>query len=149
MINDNDREGLACALAESIKSTFGRVKIGAYVASHTHCGLGCGHNQRKTHPRQYAANKRTGRQIERPCLHAEIAAIMDAQEHGCLPLGKPYTMYVARLNRNGMWANCMPCAACHSEIVRAGIKRVVYTTEGGVREYVVHDATARRSKRWQ
>ena len=139
MINDNDRKGIAYALAESARSTFGRVKIGAVVSGKKGEALGYGHNQRRTHPRQYEANKRTGKQIEQPCLHAEVAAILDAQDYEWYWAGytKLHTIYVARLDRNGKFANCKPCAACHSEIVAAGIKRVVYTTEEGVKEYAV------------
>jgi len=140
MINDKDRKALATALNNSTTSTFGRVKIGAVVADSKGSHVGYGWNQRRTHPRQYAANKRTGKQIENPCLHAEIAAIIAAEEF-CSEerwvATQPHTIYVARLDRNGKWANCKPCAACHSEIVAAGIKRVVYTTETGVESYEV------------
>jgi tRNA(Arg) A34 adenosine deaminase TadA len=137
MITDNDRKGVARAIEESSRSTFGRVKIGAIVLSKCGTTLGYGHNQRKTHPRQYAANMRVGKQIENPCIHAEIAALNDLDDHAWYYTGytTPHTIYVARLDRNGKWANCRPCAACHSEIVAAGIKRVVYTTEEGVKEY--------------
>lgn len=139
MINDNDRKGIAYALAESAKSTFGRVKIGALVTSKKGDALGYGHNQRRTHPRQYEANKRTGKQIEQPCLHAEVAAILDAQDYEWYWAGytKPHTIYVARLDRNGKLANCRPCSACYSEIKLAGIKRIVYTCEQGVQECLV------------
>lgn len=137
-ISDADRKGIARALAESTSSTFGRVKIGAYITTARGHSKGVGHNSRKTHPRQYAANLRTGRQIERPCLHAEMSAILCMEsEHDIQWLSPepPHTIYVARLARSGNWANCRPCAACASEIVAAGIKRVVYTTENGVEEY--------------
>ena len=140
VITDNDRKGIARALAESAKSTFGRVKIGAAVMDSTGWICGYGHNQRRTHPRQYEANKRVGKQITHPCIHAEIDALLVAQSDPSIVLGfhKLATIYVARLDRNGRLANCRPCAACHSEIVRAGIKRVVFTTENGVEEYKVN-----------
>ena len=136
-INDNDRKGIGRALAESAKSTFGRVKIGAAVMDDRGWICGYGYNQRRTHPRQYAANKRVGKQIEQPCIHAEIDALLVAQSCPTVALGfaRLETIYVARLDRNGRLANCRPCAACHSEIVRAGIKRVVFTTENGIEEY--------------
>lgn len=139
MINSEDRKGIARALEESAKSTFGRVKIGAVIMSTSNDTLGYGHNQRKTHPRQYAANKRVGKQIENPCVHAEIAALNDMQDYEWYYAGfsKPHTMYVARLDRNGKWANCKPCAACASEIELAGIKRVVFTQEDGIGEYLI------------
>jgi deoxycytidylate deaminase len=136
MIDDKDRRGIASALFESAKSTFGRVKIGAVLYSKAGHAVSWGYNQRKTHPRQYEANKRAGKQIENPCLHAEIDAIVSMSDYGAFcDYEEPHTIYVARLDRNGKWANCKPCAACHSEIVAAGIKRVVYTTEEGVKEY--------------
>ncbi len=123
MINDRDRKGIANALYQSTQSTFGRVKIGAVVSDNRGNNLGSGHNQRRTHPRQYAANKRAGKQIENPCLHAELSAILDAEDF-CNEerwLGTElHTIYVARLDRNGKWANCKPCAACASEIELAG-----------------------------
>jgi deoxycytidylate deaminase len=141
MINNKDRKAIALALDASTSSTFGRVKIGAVVTLLGGHPVGIGTNQRRTHPRQYAANKRAGKQVDNPCLHAEIAAIIDAEqyygEENWLD-AKPHTIYVARLDRNGRWANCKPCSACHSEIVAAGIKRVVYTTEEGVKEYNVY-----------
>lgn len=139
MISDKDRKAISSALWESAKSTFGRVKIGAVVTAKTGEITGYGHNQRRTHPRQYEANKRTGRQIENPCLHAEMAAILDTEDYEfAYALLKPHTIYVARLDRNGKWANCKPCPACRSEIERAGIKRVVFTTEQGIEEYKVN-----------
>jgi deoxycytidylate deaminase len=142
MIDDKDRQALALALDTSTYSTFGRVKIGAVVKARLGLFLGRGYNQRRTHPRQYEANKRAGKQIQSPCLHAEVAAILDAeryQQEERWNHAEMHTIYVARLDRNGKFANCKPCAACHSEIVAAGIKRVVYTTEEGVKEYNVTD----------
>lgn len=139
MINDDDRRGIAGALFESAKSTFGRVKIGALIQSKDGSAIGYGYNQRKTHPRQYHANKRVGKQIEQPCIHAEIDALNSVSDYGVFnDYAKPHTIYVARLDRNGEWANCKPCAACASEIELAGIKRVVYTTEKGIEEYYVN-----------
>lgn len=136
MVSDNDRKGIAGALFESTKSTFGRVKIGALIQSKTGDSIGYGYNQRKTHPRQYHANKRVGKQTDNPCVHAEIDALNSLTDYGVFnDYADPHTIYVARLDRNGKWANCKPCPACHSEIERAGIKRVVYTTEEGVKEY--------------
>lgn len=141
MINDNDRRGIAKALNVSTYSTFGRVKIGAMITSRNGAGLGIGWNERRTHPRQYEANKRVGKQIQNPCLHAEMNAIISAENYAIYHDGpEPHTIYVARLCRNGKWANCKPCPACHSEIVRAGIKRVVYTTTTGVESYEIKDA---------
>lgn len=134
MIDDKDRIGIAEALSTSVQSDFGRVRIGAVVTSKDGVAMGFGYNSRRTHPRQYAANKRTGKQIQNPCLHAEMQAILD-MESLRFEYTKPHIIYVARLDRNGKFANCKPCAACASEIVAAGIKRVVYTTEEGVKEY--------------
>lgn len=138
-VKDLDRLGIGAALSQSAQSLFGRVKIGAVIVGKRGEFLGYGFNQRRTHPRQYLANLRVGKQIERPCLHAEIAAILDAEQYydQWAVRTEMHTLYVARLDRNGAWANCKPCAACHNEIVRVGIKRVVYTSQTGAKEYFV------------
>lgn len=63
--------------------------------------------------------------------HAEQVAIREAGEYNI----KGAVIYVARVNRKGQDRNSKPCPRCSALIDKAGIKRVVYTTEAG--EYYV------------
>lgn len=55
--------------------------------------------------------------------HAEIAALKMAG-----PSAKGATMYVARVNRSGDPTISKPCDNCQAALLRAGIKRVEWTT---------------------
>jgi len=82
----------------------------------------------KTHPRQaYYAQKSENK--HKIYLHAEIDAL-------CRCDGKPYAIYVARVNRKGMPGLAKPCDICRMAIRDMGIKKVVYTTSnaGGLME---------------
>lgn len=62
-----------------------------------------------------------------PSEHSEIAAIRLAGRvdlSGCV-------MYVSRVTKRGE-AMSKPCDACYDAIVRAGIKKVIYTTGPGI-----------------
>lgn len=56
--------------------------------------------------------------------HAEIGALRMASE------ARGATVYVARLGGHGQ-ALSKPCEACMDALRAAGVKRCVYTTEGG------------------
>jgi len=55
-------------------------------------------------------------------LHAEIAVLLAAGTNA-----KDSTLYVARVNRAGEPLLSRPCRRCESWIMRAGVRRVVYT----------------------
>lgn len=59
--------------------------------------------------------------------HAEEIAIKNAGMNA-----KGATLYVARVNRNGINRESKPCKICHELIKNSGIKRVVYTTEEAI-----------------
>tara|TARA_B100001146_G_C16028378_1_gene368211 strand:+ start:299 stop:697 length:399 start_codon:yes stop_codon:yes gene_type:complete len=54
-------------------------------------------------------------------VHAEIMALSRAGEvHGA-------TVYVARVAKNGEERYSRPCERCEKELLRSGVKRVIYT----------------------
>lgn len=59
-------------------------------------------------------------------FHAEVAAIRSLRS---VPSGA--TLYVARIFRSGEPALSKPCPACSAAITTAGIRRIVYSTDGG------------------
>lgn len=56
-------------------------------------------------------------------IHAEIAALNQVEDaRGCI-------LYVARTLRDGTPAMSKPCADCEAEIIRRGVKKVVFTID--------------------
>ena len=121
-----ERKYLGLALAESAKSTYERVKIGAVIVNNGKV-VGKGANLSTSHPLQRKYNDMSRRIAPAHALHAEMHAIVKAGSkcHGA-------TIYVARIDRRGLWAQCKPCPACALAIKLAGIKLVVHTTPTGV-----------------
>lgn len=78
-----------------------------------------GFNSRRTHP--LAA--RFQRNPAALCIHAELAAIVNARE----PIAG-MTMYVARVLKSGEPALAKPCVGCERAIAAFGIKDVTWTT---------------------
>lgn len=60
------------------------------------------------------------------CLgrHAETEALRRCSK-------VPKTVYVARVNRKGFCKLARPCLPCYNALVRAGVRRIVYTTDQG------------------
>lgn len=54
-----------------------------------------------------------------PAAHAEYRAIKKS--------GLGATLWVARITRNGIWANAKPCIKCQALIRNKKVKRVFYT----------------------
>ena len=73
----------------------------------------------KTHPRQayYADKVGKSRKI---FLHAEMDALIKCK-------GKPYAIYIARVNNKGEERLAAPCTICQMAIQDAGLKEVHYT----------------------
>jgi deoxycytidylate deaminase len=86
----------------------------------------------KTHPLQKRMAQ-SEEEEERVFLHAEISALVKIR------WGKPTTIYVARLKKDGEYGMSRPCPICMRAIREAGINRVVYTTDDGVRELWIRD----------
>lgn len=59
--------------------------------------------------------------------HAEEVAIKNAGLNA-----KGATLYVARINKQGLDRDSKPCAICSDLIKQSGIKRVIYTEEKNV-----------------
>lgn len=57
-------------------------------------------------------------------VHAEVAALNAIRGDT-----KGLTLFVARRKKNGEAAESRPCEACQKAIIKAGVKRVVYTTD--------------------
>jgi pyrimidine deaminase RibD-like protein len=59
--------------------------------------------------------------------HAEEVAIKTAGQNA-----KGATLYVARVNKQGLDRNSKPCKICTDLIEESGIKKVIYTMEGSL-----------------
>ena len=60
-------------------------------------------------------------------IHAEIAALKAMGN-----TAKGATIYVARVNRQGEERMSKPCTNCMDAIVKAGIKKIIYTVESAI-----------------
>lgn len=61
--------------------------------------------------------------------HAEMAALRRARNSNL----SGATIYVARVGRDGDIKLARPCKSCQKALRKAGIKKVVYTTENGIK----------------
>lgn len=83
--------------------------------------ISIGFNKLKKHPRSNHPWK---------AIHCELAALLDnkfADLKGC-------TAYVYREHANGTPAMARPCPSCREALQIAGIRKVCYTTETGMKE---------------
>lgn len=87
--------------------------------------LSVGRNRNKTHPNSVL--NEDGERILKT-IHAEFDAISRVKNKDQL---KGATIYVARLGRNGHPGMSCPCEMCQNLINKYGLKKAVYTTEGG------------------
>jgi deoxycytidylate deaminase len=72
-------------------------------------------------------------------LHAEQDAILKLlNSRKCNQLIGS-TIFISRILRSGKPGNAKPCKICEQLIKAVGIKKVVYTTETGVKSYRVRD----------
>lgn len=85
--------------------------------------VGTGWNKTRNNP-----NIVSPEHIKSDCsYHAEQVAIREAGEYNV----RGAIIYVARVNRHGDDRNSKPCPRCSDLIDRAGIKRVIFTSEAG------------------
>ena len=85
--------------------------------------VGTGWNKTRNNP-----NIVSPEHIKSDCsYHAEQVAIREAGEYNV----RGAIIYVARVNKSGHDRNSKPCLRCSDLIGRAGIKRVIFTTEAG------------------
>ena len=109
---------LAIEIAQNIPHN--KHRIACVVTDRRNKILAVGKNSyTKTHPRQaYYAKKSENK--NRIYLHAEIDAL-------CRCEGKPYAIYVARVNKQGEVRLAKPCDICSQAIEDMGIRRIIYT----------------------
>ena len=128
-MKEKDMKFFAVARELSKCSDFDRIKIGAVILKKKEV-LGCGFNNKKTHPMQKKLNgfRVVKRKRQSAALHAEMAAILHVANkhklHGA-------TIYVYRENCHGEIAMSRPCEACMAKIREVGIKKICYTTPDG------------------
>lgn len=79
--------------------------------------LSTGMNKERNHPKIVSSEH-----IKTHCsVHAEIDALKKAGDV------RGATMYIARVNKRGQDRSSRPCDKCYSNIINAGIKKIVYT----------------------
>jgi len=83
----------------------------------------------KTHPLQAKHACKTSKP-DKIYLHAEIAALVKCHK-------MPHTLYVFRFLRDGNMALAKPCPVCDLALREAGVKKVIYTSDSGLVEYVI------------
>lgn len=118
---------MGLALAESARSTYNRVKIGAVVVR-GNLLVSQGANLSTSHPLQFKYNNRVKRVAEAHNCHAEMHALIRAKGYESL---RGCEMFVGRYDRRGRLAMCKPCPACADALQDHGIVRVTYTTPSG------------------
>ena len=82
--------------------------------------VGTGYNRYKNHP-LFISEEHIKMHSSR---HAEQVAIKEAGSNA-----KGATLYVARVNNQGIDRNSKPCRICQRLIKESGIKRVIFTME--------------------
>ena len=102
MITRRTARFIGLALAESARSTYERVRIGAVIVDGNYL-VSAGANLATSHPLQRRYNLRSGRLAPAHNCHAEMHAIIRARDYeglaGC-------EMFVGRYNREGRLAMC-------------------------------------------
>ena len=68
-----------------------------------------------------------------PTLHAELGAILGVDRS----ITQGSTIYVVRINREGLPRMSKPCTMCESAMKHVGVKRVVYTERDGRIESII------------
>lgn len=92
-------------------------RVGAAVIRHSDVSLGC--NSLRGEPSsEYFA----------PTYHAEEVALRQASNGG-----RDATCYVARLSKKGKLRLARPCDGCYASLVDSKVKRIVYTTNNGLK----------------
>lgn len=101
-------------------------RVGAIVARNSKI-ISFGLSSYKTHPLQ----KKFAKNPKAIHLHAEVDAIKNALRKARVEKLSKYTIYVARIKKDGTIATAKPCKGCARAIAHFGLKRVVYTTSNG------------------
>lgn len=136
MITKRSARFIGLALAESARSTYERVRIGAVIVDKNY-EVSKGANLSTSHPMQYHYNRLTGRKAPAHNLHAEMHTLVKAKDYENL---ENCEIFIARYDRKGRLAMCRPCIACERALKKAGITRITYTTSRGIH----HEQLTRR-----
>lgn len=105
-------------------STYPKARIGASIILGNKI-ISVGYNQgEKAHPLVRKFNKFQG-------LHAEIHAVLGCKKRYSDELLKGAKIVVYRENKDGELAMCRPCSVCQKILSTYGVKKMIYTTNGG------------------
>lgn len=107
--------------ARKLPYRMGQCRVYAVVIDKRGNVLSEGFNQyTKTHPKQAFHANRVGLP-KKITLHAEISALVRIRK------GKPYKIFVARVDARGRPKLAKPCPVCYDAIVHAGIESIEHT----------------------
>lgn len=121
MLSKTDRAYLSVARYFATKSK-SRNTHGAVVVKGGRI-MGTGFNKDRNHPRVVSPEH-----IKTDCsYHAEEVAIKESGDNV-----RGARIYVARVNRHGQDRDSEPCSRCLTLIKKAGIKKIIYTSEKGI-----------------
>jgi deoxycytidylate deaminase len=98
-----------------------KFRIGAVIVQGSRT-ISFGINKYKSHPKQM--NHHTAEHAD--SIHAELDAIINSRGNA-----EGATIYIVRLLQDGTIAMARPCFHCIKELKSAGVKRIVYSTQGG------------------
>lgn len=90
-------------------------------------------NKLKTHPLQAEFDKYRNFECESDLqnmhsLHAEIACLSMIKQNIDY---KDLELYIVRIRKNGEYGLARPCNSCMNLIIKRGIKKIYYSTNGG------------------
>lgn len=121
-------------LAENMSemSSYPRIKIGCVVVQGGKV-ISTGFNLNRTHPKQYALNKKH-RHYEGDNTYGREAARLHAEQNALLHLDgqdlKKAEIYIYRKSKDGH-GMCRPCGSCMARLRELGISRIYYTSQEG------------------
>lgn len=136
MISSQDLKYLKLAESVALSSDYKRIHIGCCIIKKKEI-ISTGFNKNKTHPLQFKYNKFLSYDVKKPKLHAEMDALIKAGKDA-----KGGTLYIFRRGNDNLYRISKPCKACMKFIRDSGIKRVVYTTENGIKEIILEKENA-------
>ena len=85
----------------------------------------------KSNPWQKELSLKAGLSEHRICLHSEVHAILKSK-------GKRiHTLLIERYDNNGKAKLAFPCPSCQIAIKEVQIKKVMFTSEDGIQEWIV------------
>lgn len=90
----------------------------------------CKNDYTKSHPLFKSYSVRSGMSEQRIYSHAEFLACIKAS-------AEIHTVLVQRFHTDGSLANAEPCNTCKLVLKEFGVKRVQYTHEDGIKEFIL------------